>query len=215
MPVLIVLLAAGSGLLVFGALVLLRFPDRPGGTIEATVGGQTLRVSSLGAGLPLIAIGAALLALAVVGPWPDDSTPSPTSHPTASAADSACPGEFLADIPSDRVRTLEAGARDVPLLRPDQSKSGVFGLVLNDGGLPAGAIRMQFFLAGEIFRVIGVRDSRCAPVEEFLNESRQGEDKHVLGNWDTLRLRLGDHIYTLRPGYKDAAIGATFRTVAE
>lgn len=56
-----VLLLLGVVLVTFGAVMLLRFPDRPGGTIRL----QGLEVSSIGAGLPLIVLGAFLAVWAV------------------------------------------------------------------------------------------------------------------------------------------------------
>jgi multisubunit Na+/H+ antiporter MnhG subunit len=55
-----VLVVVGIAVAVFGALVLLRFPDRPGGKIAW----RGFEVSSVGTGLPLIALGVAALALA-------------------------------------------------------------------------------------------------------------------------------------------------------
>ncbi|MEV7520502.1 hypothetical protein [Streptomyces sp. NPDC091371] len=210
MPVLLVLLAAGGCLLVLGALVLLRFPDRPGGNVEVEFGGQTVRISSLGAGLPLIAIGAALLALAFLKPQPSGSTPPATSRPATSAGPTTCHGRLLSDIPEDRRRTLEAGARAQPLLRTDQSKTGDFVITLSDGGSAVGAVRMRFLPSGQIFQVVSVTDARCAPVEDFVNEIRPAGDKRVLQNWDTLRIRLADRTYTLRPGSSNGAVSADF-----
>jgi hypothetical protein len=52
----VVLLAVGTALVVFGSLVLLRFPDRPGGRLAW----RGMEVGSAGAGLPLIALGVAV-----------------------------------------------------------------------------------------------------------------------------------------------------------
>lgn len=54
-----ILLVVGVGVVALGALVLLLFPDRPGGKIAW----QGVEVSSIGAGLPLIVVGLAAIAI--------------------------------------------------------------------------------------------------------------------------------------------------------
>ena len=54
-----ILLVVGVGVVLLGALVLLLFPDRPGGRIAW----QGAEVSSIGAGLPLIVVGIAAIAI--------------------------------------------------------------------------------------------------------------------------------------------------------
>ena len=56
------ILALGVGLIVLGGVVLMLFPDRPGGVVRLL----GLEVTSVGAGLPLIALGVILVAVAAV-----------------------------------------------------------------------------------------------------------------------------------------------------
>ena len=78
----VVLLGLGIAVAVFGAFVLVRFPERPGGTISW----KGLNISSKGAGLPLIALGVAAAAFAVVrGPA------GPLSSPATSSGSNAVP----------------------------------------------------------------------------------------------------------------------------
>src|SRR2546428_11642501 len=56
------LLAVGIAVVAFGAVVLLKFPQRPGGRIAW----HGFEVSSVGAGLPLIVVGIAAVAVAAV-----------------------------------------------------------------------------------------------------------------------------------------------------
>jgi hypothetical protein len=65
MPESIILTAAGVVLAVFGAVVLIKFPDRPGGRIAW----RELEISSAGAGLPMIVIGVGCLVLAALRGW--------------------------------------------------------------------------------------------------------------------------------------------------
>ena len=75
-----ILLIIGVALVLFGALVLLRFPDRPGGRI----GWHGFEVNSVGAGLPIIALGVVAIAFASVrqgnGPTPPATTTTEASN---------------------------------------------------------------------------------------------------------------------------------------
>lgn len=77
-----VLVVVGVALVLFGALVLLRFPDRPGGRLVW----HGVEVSSVGAGLPLIVLGVAAIAIAVssLGP-PDGDRIRPREDPESAA----------------------------------------------------------------------------------------------------------------------------------
>jgi hypothetical protein len=74
-----VLLGVGLAVVIFGAVILLFIPNRPGGTI--TLPGK-VEVSSKGAGLPLIVVGIATVAYSAT---PNDD---PGPSPTTSAAES-------------------------------------------------------------------------------------------------------------------------------
>ncbi|WFB11267.1 hypothetical protein LRS74_32695 [Streptomyces sp. LX-29] len=217
MTVPIVLAAAGVALLVFGALVLLRFPDKPGGTIQATFGGQGIQVSSLGAGLPIMVIGATLLVLAVFTPVSDRRGPSPEGGGSPSlvgpSGSRVCPDRLLEDVEEQRVSTVEEGVIDQTVLGPDQSLSGVFGIRLNDDGTPVGAIRLRFSPDSQVFKVGAVADATCTRVEDFANDTRGG-DKHVLQNWDSLRLRLDGRSFVLRLGAGGGEVTGNFKGVA-
>jgi hypothetical protein len=65
MPTFGILTATGALLAVFGAVVLIKFPDRPGGRIAW----RGLEISSTGAGLPMIVIGVGCLLLAALRGW--------------------------------------------------------------------------------------------------------------------------------------------------
>ncbi|WP_431045320.1 hypothetical protein ACQUSR_27655 [Streptomyces sp. P1-3] len=214
----IVLAAAGVALLIFGALVLLRFPDKPGGTFEAKFGGQGIQVSSLGAGLPIIVIGAALLVLAVFIPVSDGRSSSPEVRPSPSRVDPSgsrtCPDRLLEDVDKNRVSTVEEGVVDQPVIGADQPLSGVFGIRMNADGSPVGAIRLQFFPNSQVFKVGAVVDATCTRVEDFANDTRGG-DKHVLQNWDSLRLRLDGRSFVLRLGAGDGEVTGNFKRVAQ
>jgi hypothetical protein len=209
-----VLLIAGVGLVVFGAFVLLRFPDRPGGTIRW----HGVEVSSVGGGLPLIVLGVVAIATATLrgpgetagtggtagatGPATNTAAPSTPEPPT----DAACFDRYFANIPKDRLVALEEGAQDIDVVGPSQSKQGTVGIRLDALGRPIGALRFQFFPgSGDVFKIETVVDSQCRETEEFSNVSRPS-DRRTLQNWDTVRVQLGGRFYELRFGG-----GATIR----
>jgi hypothetical protein len=197
------LLVLGGALVVFGAVVLLRYSDRPGGTLKW----QGVEVSSSGAGLPLIALGIGCVVLAVVRrpAAPTDVTP-PVS--AATAGDSSECLKIRA-LPADRVDTVEAGMRDLELIGAHESLAPPFGIVLTDGGRPVGTLRVRRFAgsssASDLYRIEAVVDAACRPVRALRNTSRGGDPRELV-NWDTVRLQLGGRAYDLRIG-GEGAIG--------
>ena len=183
-----ILLAAGIALLLFGAVVLLRFPDRPGGRI----GWQGFDVSSAGAGLPLIALGVAAIAVGAVR-----GNSSSSARGQGATTSSTTGGDCFQGV--EQAKTIEAGASDVEVIRPDQPKTEPVWLRFTEGGDPIGGLRFRFFPDSELFKIERVVDARCAAVEPVENVDRGG-DPRALQNWDTVRLRLDDRFYDMRIG---------------
>jgi hypothetical protein len=191
-----VLLAVGVALVLFGALVLLRFPDRPGGRI----GWQGFEVSSLGAGLPIIALGVVAIGFASVrGVGDGEGSPRAgalgVQESTAASDAVAC----FQEVPEDELRTIEEGTNDFDLVRADQPKADPVWIAFTDGGAVVGGLRFRFFPANTIFKIERLVDRRCEPLEPVANTSRGGNPR-VLQNWDTVRLRFDDALYDLRIG---------------
>jgi hypothetical protein len=171
--VLVLLAALGVALVALGALVLLRFPDRPGGDLRLL----GLEVSSIGAGLPVIALGALLVVVAVAqqrddgeSPTADDSGSGGGGGQVAGAppADApACLASFFRTRPTvsaNRRRSLPAGTEDVEVLLPAESKREELALVLTDGGEVAGAVKLTYDVDARQFGVDAFVDARCEPV---------------------------------------------------
>jgi hypothetical protein len=215
-----VLIVVGVALIVFGAYVLLRHSDRPGGTLKWF----GFELSSAGAGLPLVALGLGCILFAAVGRSggsrdgaAERAADAPVaaagtqSAPNALAADSgACFAELFAALPADRVGSVEAGVRDFDLVGSHQPLEEPFGIRFTDGGTVVGAARMRWYPNG-FFRIEALVDPACRPAEGLRNLSRGG-DPRAPQNWDTVRMRLGDAEYTLRIG-AETSIRLTFLRV--
>lgn len=193
------LLAVGIALVVFGAVVLLRFPERPGGRIAW----QGFEVSSVGAGLPLIAVGVAAVALSAGGvgfSGREAGVELTTAETAGGGAAGGCLAGYFEGIPAERVFTLEDGVRDRDVIGTTERKEDPFGLRLNADGRPLGAIRMRFFPDNGLFRIESVVDAACRPVEDYGNVNQPGTDKHALPNFNDLGVRFGGRSYLLKAG---------------
>ncbi|NIR52379.1 hypothetical protein GWO43_27455 [candidate division KSB1 bacterium] len=200
-----ILLIVGIGLLLFGAFVLLKFPGRPGGKI--TFG--TVAVSSVGAGLPLIFLGVICILVysgnSYTDFWPfneEDSNGNGTNL-------AGCFDAYLDTIPSERIQTLESGTADFDIIGPQQSKDEKIAIIFSELNRPIGAIKFSFILNNKIFKIESIVDAQCGPIENYSNTSRGG-DKHVLQNWDTVEMQIGDSRYELRLGYDGGIISANY-----
>ena len=213
----LVLIAVGIALVAFGAVVLVRYADRAGGTFKWL----GVEMTSTSAGLPLIALGVAAIAFAVTNAPrdaapkqgaatstlatspPATSTPatSTLATPTAGATTDACADSTVAGVARERVATVELGMRDLQVVRRDQPQDTPFALVLTENGRRIGALRVRQYGSGAsvLFKIESAVDAECRTVTELENLSRGG-DPRALQNWDTLRLRLGARRYDVRLG---------------
>lgn len=195
------LLLTGFGLLVFGGIVLLRYPDKPGGKIAI----GTLEVSSLGAGLPLIALGVAcILAFART----DMSTAwlnYATSNPATPSSANSCFDQFLSNIPAERQHSLEVGTHDKTILAANQIKTTPIALLFTENRETIGAMTFNVFPEDDLFKVDTIIDAQCQPITQFENASRGG-NKAVLQNWDTLKMSVNTQSYVLRLGYSEGNV---------
>jgi hypothetical protein len=192
-----ILLVIGVVLVVFGGLVLLLFPDRPGGKL----GWQGFEVSSVGAGLPVIVVGVVAVGFAALhGNGFGFGGPSAVSASSGSSATAGCLGKVFHGIPAARESTLEVGASADSLVRPGQPVAGPVGLRLTDGGKTVGGIAFSYFEESQLIKVAAVVDAGCKPVSDLLDVDSPSRDPLALVNWDTLRMRLQGRLYYLRLG---------------
>ena len=204
----VTLLVFGLAIVVFGAVVLLRFADRPGATIKW----MGFEVSSKGAGLPLIGLGIVCVVLAVRFDLWKEGNPATTFEPATPRRSEelvrpgltgTCLTDFAASVPNRRVGQVEAGMSDVQLISSSEPQDAPFIIVLTDGGEVVGALRVRPYSGGHasntLFKLEAVLDASCNEAEDLKNVSRGG-DPRALVNWDTVRMRLGDRSYDLRIG---------------
>lgn len=140
-----------------------------------------------------------------------DDSPAGETKAVSSPGGVGCLGRYFDGIPRERIATVEAGVIDLDVIAANQPKSGTVGFRLTDNNRTIGAMRVAFSPTSEIFKIESVVGERCETIEEYSNTTRAG-DKHVLQNYDTLRLALGGAYYDLRLG-GDTTIWLTFRPV--
>jgi hypothetical protein len=131
-----ILLVVGVGVVALGALVLLLFSDRPGGKIAW----RGVEVSSIGAGLPLIVVGLAAIAIWSGGVIRGDGGDS--GDQTIAAL--RCPDDLAKSVSAQRIATVESGVNAQIVAGPTVSKTEPFGLRLTDGGETVGAMTVRF-----------------------------------------------------------------------
>jgi hypothetical protein len=136
-----VLVIVGAALVGFGALVLLKFPERPGGRIAW----HGLEVNSVGAGLPLIALGVVAIAIACPIQFPGAMPGSPPAAPVIESGSAAA-----AD---DRIVTLEDGTRGRDIVRVDQPKDQPIHITFTQNSRPLGALTLLPFPRDGLFKV--------------------------------------------------------------
>ncbi len=119
---------------------------------------------------------------------------------------------------------IEPGNYDAPALKADdyqkerdRGPGGVPLVVrLTDAGKAVGAVVLKFQRAAisedSTFRVEKVLAPPCDDVQDFRNDGRPAADKHLLKNWDTLRVNFGGRYYYLRVGDKGDRVLATLTT---
>ncbi|MGH2918198.1 MAG: hypothetical protein ACRDLS_06305 [Solirubrobacteraceae bacterium] len=199
----IALVVLGFALVALGALVLVRFPDRPGGEVRLL----GLRVSSIGAGLPLVALGV-LVSVVAATHRGGDGKPASTQSPGGGSGGvagpppdntPACIAEFFQMTPKvslRRQRTIAAGLDDVEVLAPEESKHEEFGLVLTDNREVLGAAKMSYDDAALRFRVDGIAAADCKPAL-WVASDEPGASPPSVGQFSNLRVTFGAKKYDI------------------
>ncbi len=200
---LIVLAVLGVTLVALGTLILLRFPDRPGGNVKL----MGLEVSSVGAGLPLVALGVLVALVAFIQSGEDGS--SSTSDESSSSGGGgalvavlpkdlpACFARFFAADPAvsrNRRRSLASEVQDVDVLGANEAKADEFVLVFTDRQEVVGAAKLRYDVDAKQTSIDAVVDASCKPVS-WISEGTPGPSPDVVDQYTTLRLELGTRTY--------------------
>ena len=199
------LIVLGVALVALGALLLLWFPDRPGGEVRLL----GLQVSSIGAGLPLVALG---VLVSVVGATSAGGAEQSTSTQSSDGGGSgglvsgpppddapACLAAFFGAKPTvsvRRQRTLPVGAEDVEVLAAEESKQLEFGLVLTSGDRVLGAAKLSYDDPTRRFRIAGIVEPDCAPARWTASDV-PGPNPSSVGQYSNLRTVLGSDTYMI------------------
>jgi hypothetical protein len=208
-----ILLVLGVVLVVFGGLVLLLFPDRPGGKL----GWQGFEVSSVGAGLPVIVIGVVAVGFAALhGNGLDLGSGRPKAASASSGTDagggSRCLATVFQGIPPGRTRPVPVGAKALSVLTVGQPTRAPVALRLTDpGGKTIGGVVFSYNEADQVFRLTRIVDAACKPVTNLRDSDDPSQNPHLLHQWHTLRMQLGRKFYSLVLG-SQPPIQATFNT---
>ena len=204
-----ILAIVGVAIVVLGAFILLLFPDRPGGKI----GWQGAEVSSIGAGLPLIVVGIAAIAIGgngVIGGGDDGGTLDGEGGSGGSAAGTGleldCP-----DLPQARVVDVPQGAHELTVAGPVESKTEPFSLRFIDDNQTVGVLTARK-LPSDVFQVQSFVDADC---QTSAIEGEPGAAAlDAIPGWGNVTIpELMGRSYVLTLGYTGSDIVVYFKEV--
>ncbi|MGH3052968.1 MAG: hypothetical protein ACRDM8_08425 [Gaiellaceae bacterium] len=206
-----ILLIVGVGVVVLGALVLLLFPDRPGGKIAW----QGFEVSSIGAGLPLIVVGIAAIAISgggVLGGADSGGAVIGGDGGNRDSGDQTNPVLECPDLPRTRVVDVPQGANALIIAGPAESKTEPFTLRFIDNNQTVGVLTAKL-LPSEIFQIQSFVDADCQ-TSQIESIEPGGEALDVIPNNTNVRIPdLMGRSYILNLGYGGTEINVNFEEV--
>jgi hypothetical protein len=180
-----------------------------------------MEVSSIGAGLPVIALGLLAVVLAVQQQRGDSGTPSTTNRASTAAAAPEqagvprCMAEFFdasPEVVTERRKYLpRRQGEDVDILKPGEPKDTEFGLVLKDRGAVVGAVKTRYDADAEEFPLDGIVDAACKPVPWTTEQDESTQNPPVAFLSDDIRFTLGETAYNINldQGEPTTVIGLT------
>jgi hypothetical protein len=204
-----ILVIVGVAIVVLGAFILLLFPDRPGGK----VGWQGAEVSSLGAGLPLIVVGIAAIAIGgngVIGGGDDGGTLDGEGGSGGSGAGTGI-GLECPDLPQARVVDVPQGAHELTVAGPVESKTEPFSLRFIDDNHTVGVLTARK-LPSDVFQVQSFVDADC-PTSKIEGEPGAAA-LDAITNWRNVTIpELMGRSYVLNLGFTGTDILVNFEEV--
>ena len=159
--------------------ILSLFLDRPGGRI----GWQGAEVSSIGAGLPLIVVGIAAIAIGgngVIGGGDDGGSLEGEGGSGGSAAGTGL-GLDCPDLPQARVVDVPQGAHELTVAGPVESKTEPFSLRFIDDNQTVGVLTARK-LPSDVFRIQSFVDADCQTSAIKANLVRQPSTRSRVGD---------------------------------
>jgi hypothetical protein len=103
--------------------------------------------------------------------------------------------DYLAEIPLERVSTVEVGTQVMRLIAPNESIQEIIAIQFEALRTPIGAMKFYAFPENRIFKIVEIVDSNCQKVEEY--EPSESPDKNTLGYYEDLNLNLNGTDYIL------------------
>jgi hypothetical protein len=205
-----ILVIVGVAIVVLGAFILLLFPDRPGGKIAW----QGAEVSSIGAGLPLIVVGIAAIAIAgggaIRGARDGGADLGGEGGTGGSAADTGI-GLECPDLPQARVVDVPQGANALVVAGPAESKSEPFVLRFIDDNRTVGVLTARK-LPSDVFQIQSFIDGDCQTSEIKGEPGAAALD--AITNWRNVTIPdLMGRSYVLNLGYTGSEINVNFEEV--
>jgi hypothetical protein len=116
-----------------------------------------------------------------------------TVTPPSSTTD--CLENYLADVPVERVSTVEVGTQVMQLIAPNESMEEIIAIQFEALRTPLGAMKFYAFPENRIFKIVEIVDSNCQKVGEY--EPSESPDKNTLGYYEDLNLNLNGTDYIL------------------
>ncbi len=135
-------------------------------------------------------------------------TPTPTSLPSPTPTlISPSAANCFPEVPEKRTMDFVVGAhRDIT--EPFESKESMVLNVLNltESEKPIGYIKLFFDIDYNETSIEKVVNPTCHTIEEYSNIIDPTKDKHMLADWDTVKIKFGNYYYNLTIGYEGSKI---------
>jgi hypothetical protein len=152
-----------------------------------------------------------------LSPTPHSATATttlPNSSPAAITLADKCFESQFSSIPEDRRNSIEVGVEKKVIIKKDQSKEGMVGIMFRDQDdrlIGAITFHPRINAPDDVhFRIAGLYDSKCVENVTFVNV-KTGANM-MLNDWDQIRMTVHNHEYWLVLGYdsNEHTIKATF-----
>lgn len=177
---------------IVGIIVILKFPDRPGGTFRW----GSIEISSKGAGLPIIVIGLACVIFFTYNAPPIKILPGCIESES-----------FVRD--KNIIVNIEDGSHNQELVSADKLEGKILTIKLTENRKTIGFMNLDFYLNNQMFKIKSILDAKGRPINGIINVT-QGDNHDVIQNWDIIEMQIGETKYAIRLGYRAGKIMANY-----